>query len=74
MYMMGKIFRYHGGFNLAAWIPFVTSLIIYLGVYDPITGYVGYFGVGFPYVSGLLVVFGYAAALYWILMKLIYKQ
>jgi hypothetical protein len=35
---------------------------------------VGYFGVGFPYVSGLLLVFDYCVALYWLLMKLIYKQ
>jgi len=48
MYSMGKRFWYHGGFNLAAWISFPTSLIIYLGVYNPLTGYVGYFGVGFP--------------------------
>jgi len=73
MYTMGKKFWYHGGFNLAAWISFLTSFIVYLGVYDPLTGYVGYFGIGFPYVSGLLLVFGYSAALYWLLMKLIYK-
>ncbi|WP_309493514.1 cytosine permease [Candidatus Hecatella orcuttiae] len=74
MYMMGKIFRYHKGFNLAAWITYLSSVIIYLGVYNPLTGYVGYFGVGFPWVSGLLLVFGYAIALYWLLMHLIYPQ
>lgn len=74
MYTMGKKFWYHGGFNIAAWIAYFSSLVVYLGLYDPINVSTGFFGWGFPYISGLLAVFLYTFVIYLVLYKLVYRD
>jgi purine-cytosine permease-like protein len=74
MYENGPYFDYHNGFNVAAWIVQIAMVPLYLGIYNPLAGTVGFFGVGFPTIPGLLTIFVVAAISYPILFKVIYPD